>query len=308
LEITKERNVAMAKYENVTSYKEATGKIIYGMTNDYMFKIVLESNTEILKSLICALLHLQTADIVSIEVRNPITPGKSVGDKGFILDIKVLLNNKIVINLEMQLKNLGNWIDRSLDYLCRSYDNLLSGQDYSEIMSAVHIGFLDFTLFEDKPEFYATYKMMNVKNFNIYSDKLTLGVVDLSKIILATEEDKAYGIDKWATLFKASTWEELKALAAQNSVFENVAEAMYRYSCDRDVLEECRKIEDGRRYVNYLKESNKNLTAENNSLRASNAEMGNQLADKDNQLADKDNKLAEQAARIAYLEAQLKQN
>jgi predicted transposase/invertase (TIGR01784 family) len=201
----------------------------------------------------------------------------------------------------MQLKNLGNWIDRSLDYLCRSYDNLLSGQDYSEIMSAVHIGFLDFTLFEDKPEFYATYKMMNVKNFNIYSDKFTLGVVDLSKIILATEEDKAYGIDKWATLFKASTWEELKALAAQNSVFENVAEAMYRYSCDRDVLEECRKIEDGRRYVNYLKESNKNLTAEINSLKTSNAEMGHQLA-------DKDNKLAEQAARIAYLEAQLKQN
>jgi predicted transposase/invertase (TIGR01784 family) len=201
----------------------------------------------------------------------------------------------------MQLKNLGNWIDRSLDYLCRSYDNLLSGQDYSEIMSAVHIGFLDFTLFEDKPEFYATYKMMNVKNFNIYSDKFTLGVVDLSKIILATEEDKAYGIDKWATLFKASTWEELKALATQNSVFENVAEAMYRYSCDRDVLEECRKIEDGRRYVNYLKESNKNLTAEINSLKTSNAEMGHQLA-------DKDTKLAEQAARIAYLEAQLKQN
>jgi septal ring factor EnvC (AmiA/AmiB activator) len=126
-------------------------------------------------------------------------------------------------------------------------------------------------------------------------------VVDLSKIKLATEEDKAYGIDKWATLFKASTWEELKALAAQNSVFENVAEAMYRYSCDRDVLEECRKIEDGRRYVNYLKESNKNLTAEINSLKTSNAEMGHQLADKDNQLA-------EQAARIAYLEAQLKQN
>jgi septal ring factor EnvC (AmiA/AmiB activator) len=83
---------------------------------------------------------------------------------------------------------------------------------------------------------------------------------------------------------------------------------MYRYSCDRDVLEECRKIEDGRRYVNYLKESNKNLTAEINSLKTSNAEMGHQLADKDNQLADKDNKLAEQAARIAYLEAQLKQN
>jgi predicted transposase/invertase (TIGR01784 family) len=176
----RKRKIAMPNNKTVTSYKDATGKIAYGMTNDYMFKVVLESNTEILKSLICALLHLLPTDIISIEVRNPIIPGKSVGDKGFILDIKILLNNQIIINLEMQLKNLGNWIDRSLDYLCRSYDNLLSGQDYSETMSAVHIGFLDFTLFEDKPEFYATYKMMNVKNFNIYSDKLTLGVVDLS--------------------------------------------------------------------------------------------------------------------------------
>jgi predicted transposase/invertase (TIGR01784 family) len=305
----------MSKSENVTSYREATGKIVYGMTNDYMFKIVLESNTEILKSLICALLHLLATDIISIEVKNPIIPGKSVGDKGFVLDINVLLNNNTIINLEMQLKNLGNWVDRSLDYLCRSYDNLLSGKDYSETMSAVHIGFLDFTLFEDKPEFYATYKVMNVKNFNIYSDKFTLGVVDLSKIDLATEEDKAYGIDKWATLFKANTWEEMKAMAAQNTIFDNVAEAMFKYSCDRDVLEECRKIEDGRKYVNYLKESNKNLTAEVNSLKTINADKDNQLADKDNQLADKDNQLADkdnqlaqQAARIAYLESQLKQH
>jgi hypothetical protein len=147
-------------------------------------------------------------------------------------------------------------------------------------MSAVHIGFLDFTLFEDKPEFYATYKMMNVKNFNIYSDKLTLGVVDLSKINLATDEDKAYEIDKWATLFKANSWEELKALATQNTIFDNVAEAMYMYSCDRDVLEECRKVEDARKFVAYQKSKIEALEAKN----------------------------AEQAARIAYLEAQLNQN
>jgi predicted transposase/invertase (TIGR01784 family) len=187
-----------------TSYKDATGKIAYGMTNDYMFKIVLESNINVLKSLICALLHLLITDI-TIEVRNPIIPGESVGAKEFILDIKVIMNDNTVINLEMQLRNLGNWIDRSLNYLCRLYDDLSSGQDYNETMSAIHIGFLDFTLFEDKPEFYATYKMMNTKNSNIYSDKFTLSVVDLSRIELATAEDKAYGIDQWAKIFKATT-------------------------------------------------------------------------------------------------------
>jgi predicted transposase/invertase (TIGR01784 family) len=297
---TNERSDAMADNKTVTNYKGATGKIAYGMTNDYMFKIVLESNLEVLKALICALLHLLITDI-SIEVRNPITPGESVGDKGFILDIKVIMNNNTVINLEMQLRNLGTWIDRSLNYLCRSYDNLLSGQNYDDTISAIHIGFLDFTLFEDKPEFYATYRMMNTKNFNIYSDKFTLSVVDLSKIELATEEDKAYGIDQWAKLFKATTWEELKALATNNAVFEDVAKSMFMYSCDKDVLEQCRKVEDNQRFMAY--QQNKI-----DSLEASNADKDNLLAEQKAQLADKDNQLAQKDARIAYLEAQLNKN
>jgi hypothetical protein len=168
-------------------------------------------------------------------------------------------------------------------------------------MSAIHIGFLDFTLFEDNPEFYATFKMMNTKNSNIYSDKFALSVVDLSKIELATEEDKAYGIDQWAKLFKATTWEELKTMATQNTVFEDVAKSMFMYSCDKDVLEQCRKVEYDQKYVKHLNDENK-------SLRASNADKDIQLAEKDNQIADKDNQIAQKDARIAYLEAQLKQN
>jgi predicted transposase/invertase (TIGR01784 family) len=280
------------------SYRDATGKITYGMTNDYMFKIVLESNIDILKCLICALLHLQIEDIVSIDVKNPITPGQSPEDKGFILDIKVLLNNKIIINIEMQMRNLGNWIDRSLDYLCRAYDNLVSGQEYNETLAAVHIGFVDFTLFEDRPEFYATYRLMNVKNLNIYSDKFTLGVVDLTHIELATDEDKTFGIDKWAELFKTGTWEELKAMGAQNAVFDKVGEAMFRYSCDKDVLEQCRKVEDNQRFMAYQKNKI-------DALEASNAEKDNQLTQKDNQLVEKDNQLAQKDAEILELKAKL---
>jgi predicted transposase/invertase (TIGR01784 family) len=284
-----------------TSYKEATGKITYGMTNDYMFKIVLESNLNILKALICALLHLVPTDAITIHVENPITPGASIGDKGFVLDIKVLMNGKIIINLEMQLTNLGNWIDRSLDYLCRSYDNLLKGQDYDETMEAIHIGFLNFTLFDGKPEFYATYKMMNVKNSNIYSDKFTLGVVDLSKIEMATEEDKAYGIDKWAKLFKATTWEELKSMAAQNAIFDNVAQSMFMFSCDANVMEQCRKVEDHQKFVNHL-------SNENESLKASNAEKDSTIANMGSQLADKDNHISELEAENAALRAEIAKN
>lgn len=75
-------------------------------------------------------------------------------------------------------------------------------------MPAYHIGFLDFNLSGLTPEFFATYRMKNLKNHEIYSDKFTLSAVNLNCIELATAEDKQYSIDYWASLFKAATWEE----------------------------------------------------------------------------------------------------
>ena len=95
----------------------------------------------------------------------------------------------------MQVANKMNWRNRSLFYLCRSYDQLDHGQEYDSIQPVIHIGFLDYTLFPESPEFYATYKLINVKNYKIYSDSFTLSVIDLSRIDLATDEDRKYKID-----------------------------------------------------------------------------------------------------------------
>ena len=81
------------------------------------------------------------------------------------------------MNLEMQVKNELNWPERSLTYLCRSFDQLQSGEDYWEAKPAVHIGFLCFAPFPENPEFFSAYRMMNIKTHHIYSDKLTLYVV-----------------------------------------------------------------------------------------------------------------------------------
>lgn len=81
--------------------------------------------------------------------------------------------------------------------------------------------------------------MMNVKNQKIYSDKLCIHVLSLNQIHLATEEDKAYGIDYWARLFKATTWKELKDMVAQNSITEDAAETMYEIYKDQIIRDQC---------------------------------------------------------------------
>ena len=214
------------------SFENATGPIDYGFVNDYMFRTILQENECVLRGLICSLLHLQADDIQSVEIKNPILPGDSFDAKEFILDIEVVLNNNTLINLEMQVINEHNWPERSLSYLCRRFDQLGKGQDYTECRPAIHIGFLDFAPFPECSEFYATYKLLNIKNQHLYSDKFTLGVIDLTHIELATDEDMAYGIDLWAKLFKSTTWEEIKMIAENNPILTEASETLYTYNAD----------------------------------------------------------------------------
>ena len=106
--------------QKILSFMSATGKIEYNMTNNYMFRYILQGKQNVLKGLICSLLHLKPIQIKSITIENPIDLAADVSGKEFILDIKVMLNDETLINLEMQVANEYNWPERSLSYLCRS--------------------------------------------------------------------------------------------------------------------------------------------------------------------------------------------
>ena len=88
---------------------------------------------------------------------------------------------------------------------------------------------------------------MNVKNFNTYSSKFVLSVVDLTKVELATEKDRAFRIDYWAKIFKAKTWEDLKMLVKDNEYLEEAANSLYVANADEIVRQQCRAREDAER-------------------------------------------------------------
>ena len=222
----------------------ATGPLAIPMTNDYLFRALLQRNNHVLKGLICSLLHLSPSEVRSVIISNPIILGESIDDKTFFLDISITLNNHVLINLEMQVISEHNWPERSLSYLCHTFDNLNSGKDYSTVRPAVQIGFLDFTLFPEHPEFYSTYQLLNVKNHTIYSDRLRLSVLNLTRIDLATEEDKQYHLNYWASLFKATTWEELKMLAEHDEIIANASSTIYQLSQDEMIRLQCEARED----------------------------------------------------------------
>ena len=129
----------------------------------------------------------------------------------------------------MQVVNEYNRPERSLSYLCRRFDQIGRGQDYTECKPAIHIGLLDFTKY---PEFYATYKLLDIKNQHLYSDKFILSVVDSTHIELVTDEDTAHDIDRLARPFKSTTWEEPMMIAENKPILTEASETLYTYNAD----------------------------------------------------------------------------
>lgn len=219
-----------------------TEKKFYGMHNDYMFKAVLQKSEEVLRNLISALLGIHEEDIFSCKIENPIELGKSVDSKECILDVKLTLNNSKIINIELQMRNEFDWPERSLLYWSKSFDSIKSGENYLDLKPTYQIGIIDFKLFPDHPEFYAEYLLMNRKTHYVYSDKMSIRVLDLTSIDLAVPEDEK--LVKWAKIFKAKTMEELEQIIGNERSMKQMTSTIRQLSEEEKIQQQCAARED----------------------------------------------------------------
>ena len=291
------------KIQNQITADIPTGKLPFRMTSDILFKVLMQSSKNVLKGIVCSYLDLAPETIKSIDISNPISLKEDIAAKEMILDIKAILNDKTIINLEMQVVNYQDWPERSLSYLCRCFDNLGSGHGYLHVKGAVHIGFLDYTLFPDYPEFYATYRMINERTGQLYSSKFRISVVDLTKRNLATKEDIAHHRDLWAAFFKATEWGEVMALAEKDINISEAAVTLRKLSDDELFKMRYEAREDMLRqewdmqyyYTNQINEKDAELAKQASEL----ANQAAKLADKDTELADKDKIIEELKKQLA---------
>lgn len=284
---------------NKEEWRNAKGKIAYSMTNDYMFRMVLQSNNNVLKGIISSMMHVPLDTIDAVEIDNPIELGKYIEDKDYVLDIKVKLNDNSIINLEMQVADLGNWQNRSLSYLCRTFENVQKGEDYNSVMPVTHIGFLDYDLFPEEKEFYSKNMLQNVKTGTIYNRNFCLRVLSLNQIELATEEDKKWHIDEWAKLFKATTWEELKMIAEKDKVYSEAANSIYEQNSDETVRMMCEARREAIFHEQYVQNKMDNLEKQL-------SQKDEQLSQKDEQLSQKDEQLSQKDFLIEQLQSEIK--
>ena len=208
----------------------------YGMSNDYLFKAVMQEQDDVLRNLLCALLNLQEEDVVTCKIENPIRLGESVGDKECILDIKLLLNGNKNINVELQIKKDDDWPERSLLYWARSYDDIKAGESYRNLKPTYHIGIIDFPLYEGDDELYSEYRILDVENHRIYTEKFGIYVLNLSNVDNPKNADKQ--VVKWARIFKAKTLKELEEIAGEEEAFKKMVLEIRKLSKDEKVKQQ----------------------------------------------------------------------
>ena len=282
----------------------------------FMFKAVFQQNEDVLKGFLASLLNLPVSHIRNVHIENPMILGKNIYGKEIWLDIRLTLNNRALINIEMQVLPQPFWINRSLTYLCRLYNQLKSGESYGSARQVIHIAIIDFQLFDGESQFYSQNRFMDKKTHRIYSDNLCLNVLSLKHIENATPEERASGLYEWGRLFAASTWEELKMLSEDNRLFKEVEETMQSLSQDEDVMDIChmrefdlqmqeydrKMLEYERRMHQQMKRINAQLQNDNALLQNDNAQLQN-----DNALLHQDNQqLHQEVERLKSLLA--KQN
>ena len=282
---------------------ELSGALPFRMTSDILFKIMMQEDTEVLKAIVCSYLDLDTEDIRDIVISNPISLNDDIQGKEMILDIRAMMNDDTIINLEMQVINYQDWPERSLSYLCRCFDNLQKGQGYLQVKGAVHIGFLDYTLFPQNPEFYSTYRLINERTGQLYSSKFRISVVDLTLIKLATEDDKKYHRDLWASFFKAKEWGELMELAKQDQNIQKAVVTLKKLTEDEKFKLQYEAREDRIRqeldmkyyYETKFAEMDKKHEEDSKYI----AEQAKELAEQAKELAEQKKENLEQAKKLA---------
>ena len=234
-------------------FKWPMGPIGVRMTSDLLFKHLMQMSEAVLNELISSLLQVDAANI-STEITNPISIGDSIDDKTVILDVNLVMNGSTNVDLEMQVIDYGDWPERSVFYTARNYGDLKTGEAYLNVRPSVHVGFLSYTLFPDRPKFYSTNVIMDAEDHHLYTDKFRIGVVDLTRTDLATEDDRKHNVDKWAAFFNAKKWEDMEMLAQTYPIIEEAATHLRKLTEDEKFRQQQEAWEDRQRRVNGLKQ------------------------------------------------------
>ena len=152
------------------------------VTNDFIFTFIFgkKGNEEILKNLIEAIIGIEIKNLEIIE--NTKLEKHHKEDKLGILDVKAILDDGTKVNIEMQMVNERDIVERTLFYWSKLYTGgVKEGANYKELPKAITINILNYNFLPDNEYHLISHLYYDKKKEIMLTDKLEVHFIDLYK-------------------------------------------------------------------------------------------------------------------------------
>ena len=185
---------------------------------DFVFKKIFgtEKNKPILINFLNAVIK-PTTPIKDVEIKNNDIDKDFIEDKFSRLDVKATTSNKEHINIEIQVKNEYNMIQRTLYYWSKMYSEQIQNRDnYSKLERTVCINILNFKYLKND-KYHNAYRLKEITSNEELTDLQEIHFIELPKFNEIGNKEYVENVEKMDALEK---WLEFLIEPESNTVRE----------------------------------------------------------------------------------------
>ena len=205
-------------------HKESTTKL--SVKKDIVFKRIFahKGNEEFLKQFLSALLKLE---IQEIEILHDLHLEKDVeDDKLGIIDVRAIINENKIINIEVQMKDRKNIIPRSTYYGAKLISNeLVATEKYQNLKPVIVICILNYKCFPYKEYINETVTVLNEHRDHIINEYMKYYYVELPKFRKSTLDYEDI-TSQWLTFIDSENSERMGEIMKRNDTVKKAQEEL----------------------------------------------------------------------------------
>ncbi|MBO3408608.1 Rpn family recombination-promoting nuclease/putative transposase [Clostridium perfringens] len=206
---------------------------------DFVFKKIFgtEKNKPILINFLNAVIK-PTTPIKDVEIKNNDIDKDFIEDKFSRLDVKATTSNKEHINIEIQVKNEYNMIQRTLYYWSKMYSEQIQNRDnYNKLERTVCINILNFKYLKND-KYHNAYRLKEITSNEELTDLQEIHFIELPKFneignkeyVENVEEMDA--LEKWLEFLVEPESNTVRQLELSNEEIKLAKSELYRLSMD----------------------------------------------------------------------------
>jgi predicted transposase/invertase (TIGR01784 family) len=212
--------------------------------NDYIFLKIMgeKGDEEQLLAFLKAVLGREGTDAIeSVEiVENKTITAEVIGDKTSILDVRARTAAGERVNIEVQLRNLGNMDRRSLFYWSLEFSRgLEAGRDYRESPNVIAINIVNYEFMAQVPAFHTSFHIWEDTHREVLlTNALEIHFIDMVKFRRLKEKNIRYDpLHRWLTWFdKESPQMLVEEAVKMDTAIQKAEEKMVYVTNDKEAL------------------------------------------------------------------------